>query len=84
MNYQASDTVQGLIPVAFERETANPINQEARILDLVARPVVAKIFHACSVHFCALVSHVFYGGQIIVLFTIEWMLMAIIFMMHLG
>ena len=42
----------------FERETATPINEEARILDFVARPVVAKKLcfeHAHSVHFCALI-----------------------------
>ena len=34
------------------------MNQEARILDFVARPVVAKklcFVHAHSVHFCALI-----------------------------
>ena len=35
--------------VFFKREKANPINQEARILDFVALPKK----HAHSVHFCA-------------------------------
>ena len=45
-------------------ETANPINQEARILDLVVRPIVAKKFffeHAHSVHFVHY-AHVVYRG----------------------
>ena len=40
--------------VFFKREKANPINQEARILDFGARPVVAKK-HMHTVHFCALI-----------------------------
>ena len=46
------------LAVFFKRETATPINQEARILDFAARPVVAKKLcfeHAHSVHFCALI-----------------------------
>ena len=48
--------------VFFKRETATPINQEARIVDFVARPVVAKKLcfeHAHSVYFCALCATCF-------------------------
>ena len=48
------------VDVFFKRETETPINQEARILDFVARLVVAKKFeHAHSVHFGAPYTHTF-------------------------
>ena len=50
--------------VFFEKETATPINQEARILDFVNRLVArahARTFHVRVPRACA--TYVFYGAN---------------------